>query len=209
MALGRRIVCSFTTRFPSTLLPGSRCYSAAARGSQFRFLGQQRGPPQQYFSSVDVDSLEEASTAQQSEITSKDALARRSSYYADLAKLCGVDEREEVEDLTRTLKALTDQESRLREASSAFHAHDLKRAAKVLEEAGVAGASVPDEIETLDHVARRVQSGLRQSVFEGTNPMTSQAVVNRVSLTDTNKKVRLSDSTKFRFRLDGGYMDFA
>jgi len=150
-----------------------------------------------------------ASPAQQNEITSKDALARRSNYYQELARLCGVDEREEIEDLTKTLKALTDQESRLREASSAFNALELDRAERVMAEAGVVSSSVPADIQTLDHVARHVQKGLRQSVFQGTNPMTSQAVVNRVLLHDTQKRVHLSDSTKFRFRLDGGYMDFA
>lgn len=188
----------------------SRFSSVASRGSQFRFkAGPPRGPPRQYFSSVDIDTLEEASPAQMSEIASKDALARRSSYYHELARLCGVDEREEIEDMTKTLKALTDQESRLREASSAFHALELDRAERVMAEAGVDKSSLPDDIEMLDHVSRHVQNGLRQSVYQGTNPMTSQAVVNRLLLVDTEKKVRLSDSTKFRFRLDNDYMDFA
>jgi len=152
--------------------------------------------------------LEPASPAQQSEITCREALARRSSYYVDLARLCGVDEREDIDELTATLKALTDQESRLREASSALYAGEYARAAAVMEVAGVTELSVPDEIETLDHVSRHVQGGLRRKVYQGTNPMTSQAVVNRVLLADTTKKVRLSESTMYRFKFNE-YMDFA
>lgn len=158
---------------------------------------------------MDIDSLERASPAQQSEVTSREALARRSSYYVDLARLCGVDEQEEIDELTTTLKALTEQESRLREVSSALFAGEHARAALVMEEAGVTAHSVPAEIQTLDTVSRHVQGGLRRRVYQGTNPMTSQAVVNRVLLADTTKKVRLSESTMYRFKFDSEYMDFA
>jgi len=127
----------------------------------------------------------------------------------DLARLCGVDEQEEIDQLTTTLKALTDQESRLREVSSALLSGERARAAAVMEEAGVTEQSVPDELKTLGTVSRHVQGGLRRRVYEGTNPMTSQAVVNRVLLADTTKKVRLSESTMYRFKFDNEYMDFA
>lgn len=153
--------------------------------------------------------MEAVSSAQQSEITSREALARRSSYYVDLARLCGVDEREEINELMTTLKVLMDQESRLREVSSALLAGEYARAATVMEEACVTEQSIPDEIETLDTVSRHVQGGLRRRVYEGTNPLTSQAVVNRVLLADTTKKVRLSKPTMYRFKFDSEYMDFA
>jgi len=159
-------------------------------------------PTFRYINSVDIDGAEKASAAQQSEVKGRDALERRSSYYADLASLCGMDKRDDIGKLVKTLKVLTDQENRLREASSSLGAGERARAAAVMQEAGVTEEIVAEEIATLDEVSRHVCGGFRKSVRQGTSAMESRAVVNRASLKETKKKVRLSESTIYRFNLD-------